>query len=806
MRRYIFQKDLLKPILALAFNDPEKDIRYNSLRVFNSMSAEGRVRKWANENGVLNTVKKMAADGTLSPEIKSQSKILLENLKIPYENTYSDTDYKTLDITAKYRSPATKTQRPLVKKQQVKTQFPKKQQQPEVSTVHKTSPTPVHKTVSTPVQQKYFTPKISTTPTYKTATFIQKTSPSPTPKTVPVVQKKTVVPVRKTLTTPVQARVHPKVQEAPRCDDASESSSASMTERDIEGSSISDSMSYFSEDESDDIPILSETMQAELLEKQRAAVMQARIEEELARERAEKEARKREEEEKRKAEEEAKERAAEEARRREAEERRKQEAERLHKEAEAEKKRIEEESKRRIEKLMSEAKHAREEELQEQIRREHAEKEAKKKEIEERKRMEEARRAEEEARMRAEAEAAARKKKKAEERAARHEKKRLEKEKKEKEEAAAKRGEEEAKLKALEEEQRKARERDAREKEDARKKHIRRTYIVQEIFDTEKNYVEGLTHMVNAYMQPLAEKCHSRKDTIVTQQQIKLIFSNVEIILNYASTLLELLQNRMEKWDETTCIGDIFLGITPFFASYVDYVNNYPSALETLNKLHSNERFQAFLDRVEKERPDLYLPSVIAFPIQRIPRYILLLADLLKHTDRDHPDYASLEKAVEFMKETGNHINERKRENENSTKMCLIQSTIKGSSIQIFTPGRRFVSEMNIGVVKKMGMAPRIGITYLFSDSVFVARSLPKNKVLFKCLVPYSSLKTEILGDSRNLTNGLKIVNKSPNPKDKHSEWVITFDTPEDRKTWLSSVVENSKEFEKRKPISIPKH
>jgi hypothetical protein len=31
-------------------------------------------------------------------------------------------------------------------------------------------------------------------------------------------------------------------------------------------------------------------------------------------------------------------------------------------------------------------------------------------------------------------------------------------------------------------------------------------------------------------------------------------------------------------------------------------------------------------------------------PVQRIPRYQLLLRDLLKHTEKDHNDYESLQK------------------------------------------------------------------------------------------------------------------------------------------------------------------
>jgi len=44
-------------------------------------------------------------------------------------------------------------------------------------------------------------------------------------------------------------------------------------------------------------------------------------------------------------------------------------------------------------------------------------------------------------------------------------------------------------------------------------------------------------------------------------------------------------------------------------------------------------------------------------PIQRIPRYVLLLTDLLQHTDKNHPDYDSLFKSTEAMKNVAVDIN-----------------------------------------------------------------------------------------------------------------------------------------------------
>lgn len=45
------------------------------------------------------------------------------------------------------------------------------------------------------------------------------------------------------------------------------------------------------------------------------------------------------------------------------------------------------------------------------------------------------------------------------------------------------------------------------------------------------------------------------------------------------------------------------------------------------------------------------IESYIIKPVQRLPKYVLLYKDLLKHTDSDHPDYDNIQKCLtEFSK------------------------------------------------------------------------------------------------------------------------------------------------------------
>jgi hypothetical protein len=63
-------------------------------------------------------------------------------------------------------------------------------------------------------------------------------------------------------------------------------------------------------------------------------------------------------------------------------------------------------------------------------------------------------------------------------------------------------------------------------------------------------------------------------------------------------------------------------------------------------------------------------------PIQRIPRYVLLLEDLAKQTPEDHVDHTNLIDALARMKAIAKLINEKKREAESFTKLVEIYNRL----------------------------------------------------------------------------------------------------------------------------------
>jgi len=112
---------------------------------------------------------------------------------------------------------------------------------------------------------------------------------------------------------------------------------------------------------------------------------------------------------------------------------------------------------------------------------------------------------------------------------------------------------------------------------------------------------------------------------------------------------LKKLRERFKVWnDDTSVIGDLFVDQLKFFERYEPYLQNYASASCAYHYIYAhNPATKTLIDAFEKEQyaiNKLNVPSFIVLPVQRLPRYVMLLSDLLKYTPKEHPDHASLQK------------------------------------------------------------------------------------------------------------------------------------------------------------------
>jgi len=218
-----------------------------------------------------------------------------------------------------------------------------------------------------------------------------------------------------------------------------------------------------------------------------------------------------------------------------------------------------------------------------------------------------------------------------------------------------------------------------------------RKRVALEIVQTEQNYLRSLSVVI-----PLIEEVISKQ--ILSKEELDQVFSNLKEIFESHQPFLKMLNERFSSWKDTTTIGDIFLNMD-FIKLYRLYIHNYNmSFAATFYLTKSYVAFEKVIQKFEEEQKKstrLNLDSFLIMPVQRVPRYILLLKDMLKYTQPSHPDWPMLQQALDKIQSTLSDINAtiNKESMEHARKMMEINNRIDGTFEILVHPKRRFVYE-----------------------------------------------------------------------------------------------------------------
>eukprot|EP01132_Coremiostelium_polycephalum_P009646 gene9646-11828_t len=241
----------------------------------------------------------------------------------------------------------------------------------------------------------------------------------------------------------------------------------------------------------------------------------------------------------------------------------------------------------------------------------------------------------------------------------------------------------------------------ARKKYKIMKNHIAlRNKCALEIVETERKYVSCLDLIQSQFLVPL----QTTKKDLLTSGEITSIFSNCTLLLGVHREMLESLEKKWENWSNQQSIAECFLTLSPYLKLYTQYINNFNHASSTLAEY-------------KKDFLDLQIQ-----PVQRIPRYKLLLTELLQHTPEIHKDYENIKLALKEIQNVASSINESKRNAEGMEKIVLIQSQLT-KSFEIVQPFRRYIKEGPILFEKRGVLKERY--LFLFNDALLLCKKKP---------------------------------------------------------------------------------
>jgi len=177
--------------------------------------------------------------------------------------------------------------------------------------------------------------------------------------------------------------------------------------------------------------------------------------------------------------------------------------------------------------------------------------------------------------------------------------------------------------------------------------------------------------------------------------------------------------------------------------------------------------------------------SFLIQPVQRVLRYRLLLADLLKHTEAGHPDEAAVKEAYERVCELAKSFNEDKRQTDEFAKLRAVFSRFVDAEAttlrnELLSYERKLLRDGTL-VKARLGHRQRRSL-FLFNDVLLYAAPTRQGCVLKGRIKLHDGARVESLPRTEEMAHAFAIIEKGG----KGYTWVC--ESAEEKEGWLSAM------------------
>ncbi|KAJ6248366.1 faciogenital dysplasia protein [Anaeramoeba flamelloides] len=284
--------------------------------------------------------------------------------------------------------------------------------------------------------------------------------------------------------------------------------------------------------------------------------------------------------------------------------------------------------------------------------------------------------------------------------------------------------------------------------------------ILAELLATERNYVEGLKTLIDLFVNPLTKLSGTDKE-IISKEEIKTIFSDCQVILSFHEILLK------------------------------DFESCFPNSQSIPKKQTLNQKLNTFAQVFQKNEAEsnerchrLRIDDFLVSPLQRVPRYKLLLERLVKKTTKNTQEYKCLKNVYDQICSTAHKINEKKRDAENSFRVYEISEklvTDGSEDINLFQWYRRLVKEGPLIRVKKNRKKNQSFMIFLFNDFLLLTKlrkSLTLGRVKYKVKQMHALSEIRKIRKIKDHPKLMKLMTPTykyifeANDKNERSDWI----------------------------------
>ena len=284
-------------------------------------------------------------------------------------------------------------------------------------------------------------------------------------------------------------------------------------------------------------------------------------------------------------------------------------------------------------------------------------------------------------------------------------------------------------------------------------KKSKREFPIKEFVDTEDKYLGNLIMVRNNFSQPL--------QSFLSEDLHRNVFFKLEEMIKLHSDILFELNQRKNN------IGKIILNFYQDFHIYKDYCANLSSAQVILDEEEQrNPKLKKELNKCQiKAKSPFPLGAHIVLPFQRLLKYHIMLAEILKHTPDTHQEFLDLELAHAQMKRFNLEVNEAKREREENDSqisedekdLAILENVERSIKSVLFPPGARGLQDF--GRLRRAGDLKVLNSGGEQTDYVFLLDtimllcnkpSIMQQRYRFKSAVKLKEYRVEDVSNGQN--------------------------------------------------------
>ena len=182
----------------------------------------------------------------------------------------------------------------------------------------------------------------------------------------------------------------------------------------------------------------------------------------------------------------------------------------------------------------------------------------------------------------------------------------------------------------------------------------KRGNLLRELISTEESYHECLDKCCRHFLYALRSSELQLEHSFFSE-----VFMNIEDITDASRRFLAALQERMLRWPSVTTVGDVISSnIKQCIDHYARYLVGYKASLQQWSEqLQADPALQEWNRETLAQLRITSLADLMITPVQRLPRYQMILSGLIGCTDADHADRPLLTSCLDLIVASTSAIN-----------------------------------------------------------------------------------------------------------------------------------------------------